>query len=135
MCADKLVPLALLILLAGCAHQQPVVYPAGDALQGSYGARQAAQVCMARAEAYGLDYNGGAIAQRTVESGIVGGAGGAVAGAIYGDWEQGAVAGLASGATAGLLRGLFDSNEPSPAFSRFVSRCLSERGYDLIGWR
>lgn len=127
--------MVLLVLLAGCAHQQPVVYPANGSRHAPYGAKQAAKVCMARAESYGLDYNGNAVARRTAEGGVVGGAGGAVAGAIYGDWERGALAGLASGATAGLLQGLFAADEPAPVFRRFVARCLAERGYDLIGWR
>lgn len=126
---------AALLLIAGCAHQQPVVYPANGSVQSPDGAKQTADACMARAKAYGLEYNGHVIARRATRSGIVGGAGGAVAGAIYGDWERGAVAGLASGVTAGVLQGLFANDAPSPVFRHFVNRCLAERGYDVIGWR
>src|SRR5699024_4394938 len=120
---------------AGCAHQKPVIYPRSRAPQPSAGQQQVVDMCMARAEAYGLDYNGSDIARRTAEGGVVGGAGGAVAGAIYGNWERGAVAGVASGATVGLLRGLFAADAPAPVFRNFVGRCLAERGYDVIGWQ
>lgn len=131
----RLALLMTALLIAGCAHQKPVVYPRAGAPHGSAGQQQAAEMCMARAEAYGLDYSDGDVARRTAEGGVVGGAGGAVAGAIYGDWAQGALAGVASGATVGLLRGLFAADAPAPVFRNFVGRCLAERGYDVIGWQ
>lgn len=131
----RLPALILTLAVLGCAQQQPVVYPRAGAPHGSAQAQQVVAACMARAEAYGLDYNGGAIARRTVEGAIVGGAGGAVAGAIYDNWSQGALAGVASGATVGLLRGLFAADVPAPAYQRFVARCLAERGYEVIGWQ
>lgn len=52
-----LLALSSLLLIAGCAHQQPVVYPASGAMRAPTGAKQAADICMARAKAYGLEYN------------------------------------------------------------------------------
>ena len=43
-------------------------------------------------------------------------------------------AGAAAGAATGATRSAFKSTELSPTFQRFVQRCLSERGYDVIGW-
>lgn len=130
-------PAALLFaVLAGCAHQRPVVYPDATAQRrGDAAVAQAVDACMARAEAYGLDYSDGDLARRTAEGGLLGGAGGAAAGAIYGDIGRGALAGAASGATIGLIRGLFRADAPHPVYRRFVNRCLAKRGFEPIGWR
>lgn len=128
--------LAVLLMLAGCAQQKPVIYPESNGARHSMNRQQAVQACIARARTYGIDYhdNGEAV-RRAAKGGVVGGAGGAVAGAIYDNWEKGALAGVASGATAGLLRGLLGSNRPGPIYRRFVSRCLAKRGYEVIGWK
>ncbi len=68
------------------------------------------------------------------EGAVVGGATGAAAGAVLGSVGKGAGAGAAAGAAGGLARGIFRSREPSPVYRRFVERCLSDRGYDVIGW-
>lgn len=133
-----LFPFGLLLalgVLAGCAHQRPVLYPNSTLSQRGEEAGDAAiEACMHRAEASGLDYAKGGVVRRTAESGAVGGAGGAVAGAIYGSIGRGAAAGAAGGATAGLIRGLFDRNDPAPVYRNFVNRCLAEQGYEPVGW-
>lgn len=68
------------------------------------------------------------------EGAVVGGATGAAAGAVLGSVGRGAGAGAAAGAAGGLARGIFTSRDPSPTYKRFVERCLSERGYEVIGW-
>ena len=40
-----------------------------------------------------------------------------------------------SGATAGLLHGTIKSAGPSPIYKGFVDRCLSNMGYQVIGWQ
>lgn len=125
--------LLLLLMLAGCATQRPVVYP-DPAQPGN--PQAATTACMQQAEAYGLDYHkGGEIPRRTAEGAVVGGAGGAVVGAILGNTGRGAAVGAAHGATHGLFRGLFAGNQPSPVYRRFVEQCLRERGYKPIGWQ
>lgn len=44
-----------------------------------------------------------------------------------------ALAGAAAGGAAGLVRGALRVGKPSRTFRGFVNRCLSERGYDVIG--
>ena len=46
-----------------------------------------------------------------------------------------ALAGAAAGGAVGLVRGVLRAGRPSHTFRGFVNRCLSERGYDVIGWR
>jgi hypothetical protein len=125
----------VVLVLAACASQRPVLYP-NTALQqrGEAAGDRAIEGCMQRAQAAGLDYSKGNVARRTAESGAVGGAGGAVAGAIYGSAARGAVAGAAGGATAGLIRGMFDRNDPAPVYRAYVNRCLAEQGYESVGW-
>ena len=63
-----------------------------------------------------------------------GSAWGAVGGAVVGHPGRGAMVGAASGATAGFLRGLFRRSAPSQAYKQVVQRCLTERGYEPVGW-
>jgi Glycine-zipper domain len=76
----------------------------------------------------------GQVAGSTAGGGAVGSAAGAVGGAVVGHPGRGAMVGAASGATAGFLRGLFRRSPPSQAYKQFVQRCLTERGYDPVGW-
>jgi len=125
----------VLLMLAGCASQRPVLYPNSTLSQrGEAAGDQAIKACMQRAEAAGLDYSKGGTVRRTAEGGAVGGAGGAVAGAIYGSVGRGAAAGAAGGATAGLIRSLFARNDPAPVYRSYVNRCLADQGYEPIGW-
>jgi outer membrane lipoprotein SlyB len=72
----------------------------------------------------------------TVTGGAVGAATGAVAGAIWGSAGRGAATGAAVGATSGLLGSLLRRAPGEDQVERrFVERCLTERGYDVIGWR
>lgn len=66
----------------------------------------------------------------------VGGAAAAVGSLIRGgNLFESAAAGAAVGGTAGAVSGAFSDGDGSPVFRNFVRRCLSERGYDVIGWK
>lgn len=124
-----------LLLIAGCAHQQPRLYP--DPVVQRRGPAQVdrdIKACENMAKVNGIDYSKGGVGRRTVEGGVVGGAGGAAVGAIYGNAGRGAATGAAYGATTGLFRGLFAREQPHPTYVRFVNRCLRDKGYDPIGW-
>jgi hypothetical protein len=73
-------------------------------------------------------------ARDSAVGGAIGGATGAAGGAILGRPGTGAAVGAATGATAGFMRSLFRGSQPSQAYRGFVDRCLSERGYDPVGW-
>lgn len=128
--------LAAAVLLAGCAHQRPVLYPEDDgAAGGQVQAQRVIDQCMAKAEANGLDYSDGDIAKRTARGAVVGGASGAAVGAIYGNAGRGAAAGAARAAIWGFFAGLFSRGKPAPVYRHFVNHCLRERGYQPIGWQ
>ena len=59
----------------------------------------------------------------------------AVSAVLGRDVGKSAAAGAAGGAAHGVTRGVFDTAEPDPVFKRFVHRCLSEKGYEIIGWQ
>jgi uncharacterized membrane protein len=46
-----------------------------------------------------------------------------------------ALAGAAAGATAGAVSGGLQSTETSPLFMNFVNKCLSDKGYSVVGWQ
>jgi hypothetical protein len=132
--------LLTILILAGCAStKRPVLYP--NHHLNSVGQQQAdadISACMRAAEASGANSGkGGELAKDTAKAGAVGGATGAVVGAISSNTStgRGAAIGGAGAATATLVRGAFDSSDPTQVYIRFVEICLREKGYQPIGWR
>jgi hypothetical protein len=125
-------------LLAACSGPKPILYP--NAHYQSVGADLAQQDiadCRKIAEAAGASPStgkSGQVAGNTVGGAAVGAAGGAVGGAVVGAAGRGSAIGAASGATMGLLRGLFRRSPPSRGYMNFVDRCLTEKGYEPVGW-
>lgn len=134
---------ALTLWLGGCGARRPVLYPNAKLQSvGRAAAERDVDACMRLAQEY-LSSGGriGTTARNVATDTAIGGAGGAavgaVGGAVLGDAGRGAAVGAATGATAGLMNSIFGSmrsREPDPAYANFVARCLSERGYETIGW-
>jgi outer membrane lipoprotein SlyB len=130
--------LAVVALGAGCV-QRPVLYPNAKLEDGGK-AEAAGDIAYCRELANEHVSSGGAKAKeigKDTAVGAVGGAGiGAVAGAVSGGGAgRGAGIGAAVGATAGLLTGAIRSAGPGPIYKGFVDRCLSNMGYQVIGWQ
>ena len=128
------------LTFAGCAGtKKPVLYP--NQHLNAVGQQQAnadIEACMRAAEASGANAGKGEeLAKGTAKAGAVGGATGAVVGAISSSSSvgRGAAIGGAGAATATLIGGAFDASEPTQVYIRFVEICLSEKGYQTIGWR
>lgn len=122
-----------LVLVAGCATNQPVLY-AGKG--GGDRAASAAAVadCGHQAEAAGaarFGANGGAIAANTARNAAVGAVGGALAGNVL----QGAGIGAASVAAVSLVQNFLAPPAPNPAYRAYVERCLHDRGLETVGWQ
>jgi hypothetical protein len=146
----RLRPACLLTLLCplffvSCSTQRPVLYPNEHLKRvGAHTAEQDVNECMGKGEAY---VSSGARAKEVAgraaagagTGAAVGGAAGAAGGAVVGSAARGAAAGAAGGAAGGAtratLRGLFQSRGPDPLFRNFVTQCLREKGYELIGWK
>jgi uncharacterized protein YcfJ len=132
---------ALVLLLAAgslsaCRSYQPVLYP-NQKLHQVYQEEVDRDIafCEANAKEYTENPSRAKRAAGDATQGaVVGGATGAAAGAVLGSVGRGAGAGAAAGAAGGLARGIFRSREPSPVYRAFVERCLTDRGYDVIGW-
>ena len=126
---------ALCSLAPGCS-KKPVLYP-NEYLErvGREQSDTDIQKCTEMAEAYGVKPQQGEKVAKSTAGGAGGGAvAGAVGGAISGNLGTGVAAGAASGAAVGLFYGLFQAAEPSALYKSFVNRCLSEKGYETVGW-
>ncbi len=135
----ELLPLLLAgaVLLVGCAPKRPVLYPNRTLEEvGHDAAQRDIDDCLAFAEAYGLEARPEVrTAKSTAAGGALGGATGAASGAVRGNAGRRAGAWAAGGAAAGFMRGLFRWRDPDPVQARFVKICLSDQGYQVIGWR
>lgn len=125
------------LLVSACAPKRPVLYPNSYLKQvGQPQAERDIDACIQMANDYKASGDRTKeIATETGKAAVVGGATGAVVGAIAGSAGTGAAIGAAGGATAALGMGLMKSDEPDPIFKQFVDKCLSEKGYQAIGWR
>ncbi len=136
----RLLP-AIAILLSACASPRPVLYP-NYKLEtvGQQVAEVEIEECLALAEDAAANGSGaGEIAVDTAERAGAGAAGGAAGGAVVGRAGTGAAIGAASSAAytfvVGGLRWLFGRRGSDRLQRNYVARCLSDRGYDVIGWR
>ena len=75
------------------------------------------------------------VGESTAKTAAVGAAVGAAAGAVRGRAGRGAAQGAAGGAAGGMMRGLFRTSELDPIERGYVTTCLGERGYRVIGWK
>ena len=119
-----------------CAAQRPVLYP-NARLQavGDAAAQQDIDDCLQKAAAGGYTSNaGGKVVGSTAEGAVAGAAVGAAMGAFVGGAGTGAAMGAAGGGTGGLIRGLCRSRNLNPVQRRFVDQCLTDTGYEVIGW-
>jgi hypothetical protein len=137
---SRIFPCALLAgtLLAACAStQRPVLYP-NETLKriGEQAAQREVDDCIALAERSGAGAGTSQVVKRGAEGAAVGGAAGAAGGAVRGRGGVGeaAAVGAAAGAAAGAVHGAFH-DKPSEIHRKFVRRCLSERGLEVIGWQ
>ena len=128
---------AAIFLCLSCAAKRPVLYPNSTLQQAGHSqAELDIEDCFTSAEAYGAGSDpAGRAATSTAKGGAVGAATGGAWGAVRGQAGSHAAAGAAAGATAGLLRGMFRWRDPDPIERHFVNVCLSQQGYQVIGWR
>lgn len=135
------------LLLAACAATgpsspaaRPVLYPNATLNRvGEAQARQEADACMARAQAAGLtpDEKNNEVARRAGQGAATVGVAAAVGALVTGRNTDGVVragaTGAAVGGSAGAVAGAM-REKPSSTYRHFVQRCLSDKGFDVIGW-
>ena len=128
------------LLVAGCSSspKRPVLYPNSHLNQvGGHVAQQDIDACMQLAHTSGVnETKDGEVGRKAASGAAIGSAGAGawtlVRGGSVGDRM---LAGAAAGAATGATRGAIQSTEQSPIYKNFVNRCLSERGYSVIGWQ
>ena len=130
----RLFALTAIVLFAGCAAQRPVLYPPERLAQMGPGAsEQDISDCRHLADANVCSTLPSDAMRETAIGGGIGAASGVVGGAIFGSPGTGAAVGAASGATASLLGSLLRPHT-NATYQNYVSTCLSDRGYRVVGW-
>lgn len=136
---QMLVAGALSLALLSCSGPQPILYPNAHLQSvGEDTSKHDIAGCREMAKEAGASSGsgkGGTMAGRTAAGAGTGAASGAVGGAIVGSAGTGAAVGAASGAVFGFLGGLFTPAPPDPTYVNVVNRCLTERGYEVAGWK
>jgi outer membrane lipoprotein SlyB len=135
------------LLLAACASTGPdspsaipVLYP-NDKLTstGEEQAQVEVAACRSRAVAAGLgpSQKSSEVSRRAGEGGATAGVAAAVGAFITGrsnDALRGAATGGVIGGAAGAVSGSFNNDKPNSVYRTFVQRCLTDKGFDVIGW-
>ena len=128
--------LPVLLLAAACAPK-PVLYR--DAGWDDRGGRPAADSAVAECRRIAKEEVGKLnltpVAEKSAWGAASGAAMGVVTGLITGDLGKAASSGAAIGATAGAASGAYQASKPDEVERAFVNRCLSERGWSVLGWR
>jgi hypothetical protein len=129
--------LVFFIVIIGCAAKRPVLYPNEHMKQaGELKAQEEIDACLRLAEKSGVQsQKGKEVAKKTAGRTLIGGASGVAWGAFFGDVGKHAGAGAAAAAAGTLVHSALQSNDPDVISRTFVERCLSEKGYEVIGWR
>jgi outer membrane lipoprotein SlyB len=145
---NRIFPLAATgLLLAACASTGPdsaaaipVLYP-NDKLTsvGDEQAQVEVAACRSRAVASGLgpSQKSNEVSRRAGEGGATAGVAAAVGAFITGrsnDALRGAASGGVIGGAAGAVSGSFNNDKPNSVYRTFVQRCLTDKGFDVIGW-
>ncbi|WP_326535812.1 hypothetical protein [Pseudorhodoferax sp.] len=132
-------PLALgsLVLLAGCAAPQAVLYAEGGPRQQAR-AQQALQACELQAQrAVGLNAGHQAARRNAGTTTAVAMVGGAVAALVKGgaDVARTALAAGAAGAAGAATKSAIEWNAPDEVYEEHVKLCMERRGHVVLGWR
>lgn len=139
--------MVLALTLAGCAatgsqspNARPVLYPNATLNRvGEEVARAAVDACMARAQSAGLSpvEQNNAVGQRAGQGAAVAGVASAVGALVTGrnldSILTSGLAGAAVGGSAGAVSGALQSR-PSSLYRQYVQRCVSDKGFEVIGW-
>ena len=128
--------LPLVLLLASCAPK-PVLYrDAGYEERGGKDAAAAAvKECRAIAKSEVGKLNLKPVAERSAWGAATGAAKGAVTRLSTGDLGRAAASGAAIGGIGGAGHGAYEASRPDQVERAYTDRCLSERGWNVLGWR
>lgn len=121
-----------LALLSAACSSSPKLYPNQKYVnEGPDRADRDIEECQEQADKFLESPAGKKIAKGAGKGALLGGAIGAVTGAFTGNVGAGAVRGAAIGGVAGGTAGALS---PDEVRQRFVTKCLQDQGYEVIGW-
>lgn len=119
------------LFVISCASR-PQLYPnAKLKADGKAQSDRAVEQCLAEADAYLESSKGKQVLKGAGRGAAIGGAIGAVTGLFSGNLARGVVQGAAVGGTAG---GVSQAVSPNQLKQRYTEKCLSDQGYQVIGW-
>lgn len=129
--------LASIFLFSACATSQPILYPNEHAKEmGNEQVRKDINECTSLAKDSGASSSGaGEIAKETASSASEGAATGAATGAVTGTAGTAAAVGAISRGMGRFFSSMHRNNGPSPVYKEIVERCLSDKGYEPVGWK
>ena len=138
----KLTVIILIFSLTACASYRPIFDQNAKYLAvGEERAQQDFAFCKKAADEYLDKYKAERAAKEAGRNAVVGGVVGAATGLIFGN--KGLKSGLTGsliGAGVGAAIGAFsvageDKVKPDQIKQRYVSNCLAQNGYSVLGWR
>jgi hypothetical protein len=135
---------ALLLMLTlscmGCATYRPIL-DENKAYKkaGSKKAEGDIDICMTKADKYLAKYKNDRVKKQAGRTALLGGLFGTVGGTLHGSptsvVEGGAIGAAAGGATGAGMAASKDQLTPDEVKQHYVTHCLDEKGYKVIGWR
>ena len=135
-----LLSLFLMITLISCTSYSPIFYNNKKFIDvGSDIANQDFKICQQEAENYLKQYKIKKIANEARRKAIVGGLFGGLWGLIFGNSTQSVIKGIVSGSIFGGLYGGIssygeDKISPDEVKKKYITRCLNQKEYEIIGW-
>lgn len=128
--------LLALALSCACSHPKPVLYPTEFyKAQGAEKVKADIGECKTKADEYVKTNKSKLVAKRTGAGAFFGAFLGVIWGLFTGNVFRAAAESAAVGAAAGLGHGAYEANSPDEVHKRFTDVCLSEKGYQPIGWK
>lgn len=118
-------------LFAGCSSK-PQLYPNEKYKSvGEEAAEQDIKACREEADKFVKSPTGKKMLRGAGTGAVIGGTVGAVFGIFTGNVAGSAVRGAAVGGAGGAASGAMSPNELN---QRYVDKCLSDKGYQVLGW-
>jgi outer membrane lipoprotein SlyB len=126
----------ILLLLAGACAPKPVLYP-NEKFKATEQEQVQADIddCRAQAKKFVKTHKSQIVAARTGAGAAFGALMGLIAGAFTGNYTRAVAEGAALGGGAGAVHGGAQAATPDAVHRRFVDICLTDRGYQPIGWK
>ena len=140
ICKNFIILLISFSLISSCSYR-PILDQNDRYLEsGDEDAEQAINDCTKKADAYLKKFKAKRIAKETGRKSVIGGIFGGIFGFLFGGNTTSLITGLAIGTGVGASTGALSAAgegtiTPDQTKQRYVSNCLADKGYSVIGWQ